>query len=275
MWQKRIFFWILGAGSFFVLVFGAEAALDRKFREKFPEIVAEFCHSAGDYSLNRDFAEVQTEFHKTVNCAFNDAFEASSLDSKDRAEAIFGDVLLGLETAEIADDCVGKLAELQAGQKSAGLETSCDFEIGDQKFPTGEAEFSGCRVAETIWTEFCGYEKFLWGKIRDDETDPAEISAMKKREDNDWKWKTRQIDVIILKDEVDQMYAFELKKTRESIWQAIELYGKFEKNYRLHSFLVAIRAELMKTNEKLFELLKGVLSWPKKFIGSSSRNCRQ
>ncbi|MDH3324519.1 MAG: hypothetical protein OEL89_02690 [Candidatus Peregrinibacteria bacterium] len=255
------------------------ADLDTEFRKNFADIVENFCHSGIDYDLDRDFTEVRAEFHATINYVFNDAISKSTNASNDQAKDAFSDKTLPSPLQKITFDssCVADedghtppdchtLDQLISKQKSNGLESNCK----DTGYKSVESSYSACKVAETVWTEFCGYEKFIWAKKRDDTTDFKEIEKLIQSEELNGVY----IDFLDTKKEkLDVAYDFEMKKSREAVLQMIQLYQKFEQNYRIHSLLVVVYEEFLKTKEKLKELLDGVQKWPKKFRNSSAKNC--
>jgi hypothetical protein len=242
------------------------AELDNDFRSAFPELLKNLCYSTVDYDLDRSFEIVRSEYHHTQNCLFDDAlYQTTKRISKEIETKTSGQGNEGLALAPqystLGNTC-DKASEIRRLQEANGLRTRCGIFAPSEKnsYGTITQPYSACRVGEMALQEWCGYQKYLWAKIRDEET----FFSEKERETmtyDDWKKKT---------DTLRKQYRYESRKSREGLLTMIDFYQEFEQNYRFHAWLMAIENKL-KQSRTLWGKMRAIFAlFPEKFINAST-----
>ncbi len=244
----------------------AHAALNPDFREKFPELVKELCNSTIDYSLDRDTEIVSGEYHLKLDCLFNEALSSTVKQTNDaildRVKNLNPQILT--TPFKPAKACKNVLSEMQRAQETRRLQNDQPRTVCDTggTFPTVENAISACRIGETAWSEFCGYQKYLWAKIRDEETFAEKYrSELKKSED----W-------VRLFAEHKSSLEHESIKSKRALEDMLTLYQEFSQGYALHAWLATIH-ENLRMSHGLLAFFRGiVLALPEKFINAATPN---
>lgn len=246
------------------------ANIPEKFRDDFPDVITEVCHSTIRYDLDRSFESVHQEFHTLINCLFNDAFKTGPnrilTQVKDKTTKRGADdktYLVDRPDGEVFsknERCEDiSIDEFQKTLTGKGYRTLCG-EAGS--YPTVLKPYSSCQVGEVVWTEFCGYQKYLWAKMRDDKT----LSEEYKNTFGD----AEKVGRISSWSALRKPYFDELKKTKRSLLDTIFLYQKFEQNFRLHVWFVILYDNLNDIRETLIDFRKTIETYPKKFPNAAS-----
>lgn len=251
-------------------VYTCVAALDASFKEAFPDVIQNLCASSIEYDLMDTesgetfeekvaaFEKKRWEYHQKINCILNEATAGAMQSVNTLVEKEAGNRFLSLDTPpEVSEECQGVFAETQAVQENLRRSndrprTSCD--------PTGEnpnlqLPYSSCRVAEMMLTEWCGYQKYLWAKKKDDTAFLETGSRLKKFS-----------DLAGELNPLDDFLAHEFDKSRRTLQDIIFFYQEFEQNYRLHAWLRAIHPALRITNNTIARIRGVINTFPTKFI---------
>ncbi|MCF7830909.1 hypothetical protein K9M41_02860 [Candidatus Gracilibacteria bacterium] len=246
-------------GYYIIICQTALAKVDENFRKGFPELVKNLCASTIDFDLDNDFASTKDIFHYRVNCLFNDAMTESVKGINKEVTDIFGAELWALDAPpEERAECQGMLNETQGIQQNIRLQNDLPPTICDitDEYDTVKVSYSACRVAETVWSEWCGYQKYLWAKKKDDQS-LFKTKAGQTLEDLG----TAQNTLV---EEINQ----ETDKTHQALLDTIFFYQTFEQDYRLHAWLVSIKQGLYLANSKIEVLQWIIKTWPDKFINA-------
>ncbi len=268
--MKKIFITI---SLFSVFIPITKAELSDKFRDNFSNIVQELCHNSNleMYELERDVPEVSEEYHKLQNDIFKDAFSSSVKRTNKQKNRNFSKDLPELEDwlkdVEFKSDV--NVKSIQAMQTQEGFETQCEDKLLDSDTMFLD-EVIACRVTETVLNEFCAYEKFLWAKIRDDET---LFKTVRKRKENSELLSEQQSKID---ETIKNEFRNELNKARQALIDTLYLYQKFEQSYRIHAQLVVLQNQLTKTRDWLGQnYLPAFSLFPDKFINAASKVPKQ
>jgi len=249
------------------------ARLDKNFEKNFPDIIIKYCQSTIDYTLDRKFETVKEEFHETINCTINDAIstQGNNIAQKVKNHVANAWPITALEIPEkfTSQSCSAK--EMQdKSKKMKSIPSSC----GDiERRETIEEDYSACRIGEQILREWCGYQKFLWAKSNHDEstgewirkltTDQKKYLSMEKADNS-------ALGYLQLKEKYQELLDTEYKKTQQAIVDTIFFYQKYEQNYRLHAWFIAVREGLKKTNQLLTSFRETMNIYPLKFINATT-----
>lgn len=240
------------------------AELDKTFREEFPQLMQDLCYSTIDYSLDRPFEEVQEEYHQTVNCIFDDALYQGSKKVADTIQKELSGKKTQLQKPPQNNECRSLASQVRQQQEARGLRTQCvpskNSPQSSSEFQTVKDAYSSCRVGETVLVEWCGYQKYLWGKIRDD--------ASFSQEFGDQISTPREWNVLFAQQK--NIYEHEMEKARRGLLDTILFYQKYEQAYRTHAWLRAIYTKLQENKELLQDLRSVFDLYPEKFINAAS-----
>lgn len=250
------------------------------FRSHFDQAVDELCQPALKYDLDRPFEEVSSEFQTLVNCVFNDAFQKSTKNTQSQIASLTSPQKSKLvETAEentfknkncFFKDENGDLTSeeitvinFEKRLHNKGFRPDCGAEDPDKIVVH---PYSPCRIGEMIWREYCGYQLYLWGKMRDDETlidefkPPSPTPSVPQNLQDDAKKREYQ----------RTLHFEEMKKTKRALLDTLLLYTKFEQSYRLHSWYVILYDNLREIRDTLVDLRKTINTYPLKFFNAAS-----
>ncbi len=233
--------------------------LPADFREAFPDTITKMCSSTIDYNLDRTVKDVSDEYHNTRNCLANSIISQSIHTINQDIRAIVhekADVLpeAGDLSQEQCDEDLFQNTRQQ--QEAKGLQTRC----GETKPHSSVlAAFSPCRVAEMWLAEWCGYEKYLWGKQRDDVSFGNEFGAAALSPD-EWQQIFTQKRIS---------YQHESEKSKQALQDTLWFYQKFEHNYRLWAWSTVIKENLKDIRDKLVEFRDVIETYPTKFINAA------
>lgn len=269
MFVKRLFFIFVLILSFGISE-GGFAKLDENFRDNFPEIVKELCHSGIEYSIDdevgMDFKDESLEefeckdgkcreYHDTMNCLFQDGLSQAVTDIyKEAREAsdqkdVLEKRLKKNKMKFNAKKCEGKsLGAVQNRQRKNGFVSTCE------ETPHLTKNYSSCKVAEAALLEFCGYQKFLGSKMRD--------LISYKNEEPSFTGKTMPVLV-------QQVYQAEMKKSSQALTEMIDYYRNITNKYRLYVWLVAVKEELEPLRKPLIKFWENIALFPDKFVNPS------
>jgi len=234
----------------------ALAKVDESFRKGFPALVTNLCASSIDFNLDQDFESAKSVFHYKINCLLNDAMAESVKGINKEVSDTFGAKLWGLDSPpEERAECQGMLNETQGLQQNIRLQndlppTVCDI---NDEYETVKVSYSACRVAETVLSEWCAYQKYLWAKKKDDESlfktkSGQTLGELEKGQTN-------------LKASIQE----ELEKTHQVLLDTLYFYQTFEQDYRFHAWLIAIKQGLYLASAKTSMLQLIMKTWPTKF----------
>jgi len=239
------FFIIIIFSIFFVE--NSSAKLPKKFRDNFSSITKDLCYSKFIDTLNEnydknildlEFEEVKEEYKNFINDIFNEAFLGSIKNIN-----------------EETDSYTEKIQEIQDSQKKLGFKSTCK----NKKFENLKQSHSPCRVAETILNEWCGYETYLWAKIRDDQ---SKIVNTKN---------TDTADFLSQKDNrIVNIFEEEKIRAQQALYDTLFLYKNYEQNYRLHKQLDIMIWHLDEIKYSLEKYLSVLYRFPAKFIDAAS-----
>jgi len=251
-------------------VYTCGAELDASFREAFPDLIQNLCASSIRYDLTDTdegvdfekkieiFERKRLEYHQKINCILNEAMSATMEVVNSTVEAEAENRFLALDTPlEVPQECQGVFAQTQAFQENMRRannrpRTACD---PNGENPNLQLPYSACRVAEMMLTEWCGYQKYLWAKRKDDTSFLETSSRLKTFSDL-----AQELNAL------EDFLTHELEKSRQALNDTIFFYQKFEQNYRLHSWLRAIHPALRLANQSIARIRGVINTFPTKFI---------
>ncbi len=233
----------------------ALAKVDENFRKGFPDLVRNLCASSIDFNLDQNFESAKSIFHHKVNCLVNDAMIESVKGINKEVTDTFGSELWSLDTPAENAECQGMLNETQGKQQNIRLQNDLPPTICDvtDEYDTVKVSYSACRVAETVLSEWCAYQKYLWAKKKDDQ------SLFKTKSGQTFEELER--GQTNLKESIQE----EMDKTHQALLDTLYFYQTFEQDYRFHSWLVAIKQGLYLSTAKTSMLQLIMKTWPAKF----------
>lgn len=252
------------------------------FREQFSTFVPQVCFATIPYAVDDrvfdwtdeagEFHEGKsTEFHRTMNCLFNDALreavegvtkevkkaaDAGEMRKKTLRKLNLIDGNLSPRTDDCADILLPDIQRRQQRLKKKALAGApekflqiCD--TGDGARPV----YSSCWVSETVLNEWCGYQQFLLAKMRDYQSFVRENSDADTKRGRTQRWNTQQ-----------QRYQAEWEHTSAAITTMLEFYHHFQPQYRQHAWLVALQVELEHIRSQIQKAVDKINIWPAKFL---------
>ncbi len=242
----------------------------------FEGAVQELCQSVINYSLDRDFKDVHSEFHTHMNCLFNDAFSQSPTATLTQVQDLIKEDPFAVLTPPDSfhkDQCFFRdekgnftqtpitVENYQGHIERKEFRTQCS-ENGT--YPSVMTPYSVCRVAEVALIEYCGYQTYLWGKMKDDDTFQKELEKQFPNKNNHTPQRWNQV-----KTETQNTYFQEMKRAKRTILDTLFLYQKFEQNYRIHAWYNMIIEKLKLIRETLSVLRETIDTYPLKFINAT------
>lgn len=267
------------------------ADLDPVFRENFSPWVEELCHAGIEYELDDrvwDLREKEgideetkeiiwgdvieegksTEYHRLMNCLFNDAMAVSTEEIKELVEKNHKSELPQLQLFEMSPEQEEKCVDPEEGTKLE-LEFIIELQRHDTFDPENdsrckgnevvETSFSACRVQEVALRELCAYQQFLLAKSRDFESFPEEDRlGLKVLQDAQY-WQTDRAVAII--DEAE--------RAEETTQAMFFLYKNFVQKYRQHAWLVAVQQQVWSARAKLHRLKDAIETFADKFCNAA------
>lgn len=253
----------LSFGLFF-LVGQAHASLSQDFIDQSEEAIAASCGSSIAYGLNRPFdtAEqaiyggnpVQDEYIETMNCLVNDAM--AGLQKQANAEA------------EKATQKYSQTGDF--GPKTKEIESKCSKKIPAPSFksecPEG-SEFSSCKLNEQVFSEWCGYNMYLLGKMNHSDRlilkTPEELAPLSTIERN------RLIN--------NRKNALQKEKDKAEVAaEQVKVFFKaFEAPYEKSAATNAANQHLKEFNDKLTLVRIAMSTWKAKFVNAQAKFCKQ
>lgn len=256
------------------------AALDPEFRAQFNTLIKDkIYHSTFEYPLGEDrrgvtlaeryqeYEMVRDDFHRKVNCIFNDSFAGVITEVNRSVEETFGKRLTDqlLLAPALGSGCDQGVFS-QAQNQQANLRLAAD-KLSSLCDPQGDFEiihtpYSACRVGETLLTELGGYQAYLLAKIQDSQT--MAFSEARTQEEADQ-----------LRTSLQQTYRDELEKAEQAFADTLFLYETYARHYRMYAWLVALEQESRTTHNLTYDLSGVIQLYETKFPNAASRNCRQ
>lgn len=256
------------------------------FRSEFAKATQELCFSTIHYDLDRRYQEdeedilgVHDEFHTFMNCLFNDAFsevtytvfddvhrrakDHKAIDVSDRVtqankETFEDDRCFFRDKEGKKTDTKITVSSLHGRIKGLGFQTQCG--AADKAETVKDHAYSSCQLGELVWNEYCGYQKYLWAKMKDDKTFQTEFEMKyahnERSSPKDW------TDVA---QKEQTLYFQDLQQTKRALLDTLFLYQKFEQNFRLHVWFNIIYRKLEDINNLLIILRETFETYPTKF----------
>lgn len=242
----------------------AQASLSADFVDQSEQAIAATCGSTISYSLSRPFdaAEqqifggnpVQDEYIETMNCLVNDAM--AGLQKQANAEA---------EKATQKYSHTGEFLP-----KTKEIESKCAKKVPAPSFksecPDG-AEFSSCKLNEQVFSEWCGYNMYLFGKMRQ-----GDRLALKTQEE------LAKISTIernqLIENRKNQLQK-EKDKAEVAAEQVKVFFKAFEAPYEKSAAMAAANQHLKEFNDKLTLVRIAISTWEAKFVNAQAKFCKQ
>lgn len=253
----------LSFGLFF-LVGHAQASLSEDYVDQSAAAIAATCGSTISYDLNRPFDQaeqvifggspVQDEYIETVNCLVNDAM--AGLQKQANADA---------EKATRKYSHTGEF-----GPKTQEIESKCSKKIPEPSFQsecTDDSEFSSCRLNERVFSEWCGYNMYLFGKMRQGDRlilkTPEELQSISTIERN-----------RLLENRKNELQK-EKDKAEVAAEQVKVFFKAFEAPYEKSAMTAAANQHLKEFNDKLTLVRIAISTWKAKFVNAQAKFCKQ
>ena len=244
------------------VTFAAATDLDPLLRENFSDMIDQLCHSSLTYNMGQPFLENKERYQKTMNCLFNDAMQRSVNEMNADFRPILKSIIRYASNRQLEDVsfdasfCVG-LENIQTKQRSKQYETTCDAPDN----PTVMKPYAACRVSETALNELCAYEEYLEWKMLDYQS---------FRNEFDEEMGSNQFKSMEMWEREKNQHKKELILVKKTLDEMLYRYQKWEQNYRMHMWFVAIIEGLKQTRDLLTELRKAIDVFPTKFNNATS-----
>lgn len=259
----------------------ANADLDPVFRENFQPWVEELCHAGIEYELDDrvwdwldpETGEVveegkSTEYHRLMNCLFNDAMAVSTAEIKELVEKNHKNDLPQLQVFELSPEQKEKCVDPELGTKLE-LEFIIEMQRHDTFDPENDSRckgndvvkqsYSACRVQEVALRELCGYQQFLLAKSRDFKSFPKEDRLGLSVVQDAVYWQTDR--AVAIMDEAE--------RSEETVQAMFILYKNFVQKYRQHAWLVAVQQQVWSARAKLHRLKNAIETFADKFCNAA------